>query len=716
MKMKRFSFLLGILCAVVGCGMVACKGGEDSGSLDSASNSSIDSSVVETKPQTPLAIPKPVLNSDYSISWEDIDGASAYVVNVNGEDLPIKNTMCYLQPFTAVGDYQVKVKALRGAEETSYSQIIQYSIYSIEFPSTTQFEVVGLSTAYSGKSYSFEVIPKDETYDFSKMSVYANGKKVLLNDNIGIIEEVTEDIVITVEGITPLTSYQVTKSEGEGYSIIGKDYALLGKEYTFQIMLHEGFTDSVPVVKVNGTTLQAVDGVYTLKRVVGNVNIVVTNVTFSGTIVQELFRTRTWTEAVEVVDGYVTIQGSEMTLPINWLKKLIGDGYTHLTFKAKINNEASEGICVTSAGTTLRSATGEDLTNGYVFRVDLSNVKEFDLTLMTQNTAGVSLSIGDVQAYKYTEEWNKTSKLAYVCEENGQIVVDTYGCGENVEVYKTNAVRVLGGVNAVLVDENSKPTYFNVVTPNAIVAMDMDYYASISVDEANSTIRMIVLKDEGSNRPIVSFEQSKHYVKAGSPYVNITVQSQETNSVEYVYGDNLTNKEKSLVYKTTQFACELVTESYKGTPFQMFSTTADVGAVVELCFVESSFENEFYTSNAWSNINGGSKAIENGQLSVTDSWQLNLSAAWLRKLYDAGYRTLEFDVKLLNVPCIQQYDTSSPCEGYFQTNNNGIAHIAVGISATEIVFRGKLQEGTDYNDPTAITAFSVLIYNVKINK
>ena len=265
MKMKRFSFLIGALCVLIGCGMAGCDLGENSASLESTSGSSIDSSVIEEKPQTPLTVPKPLLNSDYSITWEDIEGASAYVVNVNGEDLPIKNTICYLQPFTDVGEYQIKIKALRGTEETAYSQIVQYSIYSIEFPSATQYEVVGLSTAYSGASYSFEVVPQDDAYDFSKMSVYANGKKVLLKDNVGIIEDMKEDVVITVEGITPLTSYQVTKSQGEGYSIIGKDYALAGKEYTFQVALHDGFADSVPVVKVNGTTLQPVEGVYTLK-------------------------------------------------------------------------------------------------------------------------------------------------------------------------------------------------------------------------------------------------------------------------------------------------------------------------------------------------------------------------------------------------------------------------------------------------------------------
>lgn len=625
MKVKRFSFLLCLLCLFVCCGMAACKGGGGT-SIDS----SIDSSGNEENPQIPLTVPHLVLNADYSITWDEVEGASAYAVNVNGKDLPIKNTMCHLAPFTAVGNYTVKVKALRGTEETEYSQSVQYAVYSIEYPNSEQYDIIGADIVYSGESFSFTLVPQDDTYDFSKIAVYANSKKVTLKDNVGTIENITENVVLTIDGLTPLTTYQVTKSQGEGYSIVGKDYAVAGKEYAFQVLLHDGFADSIPTVKVNGSTLQAVNGVYTLKRVTGNLNITVSNVAFSGTVLQKLFRAGTWTQSVEIADGYITVNDTKVTLPINWMKQMIGEGYTHLTFKAKVNGEILDGISVMSGEKILRSAMQEEILNDYIFRIDLSNLKEFELTLQMQDLLGESLSIGELKAYKYTEEWTKSSQLAYVCEENGQIVVDTHGCGENVEVYKTKAVCILGGVNAVLTDENNRPIYFNIAKPNKVIATDMEYYATLSTDSLSNTLRMIVLKDEGNKRPIISFEQSKTYVKQGTPYVDITIQSQEKNSVEYVCGDGLTIQEKCLVYKTTRFACELIAESYKEKAFQMYSAAADIGAIIEVRFVENSFENEFYTSKAWSNINGGTKTMENGQLSITDSWQLNLSASWLK--------------------------------------------------------------------------------------
>ena len=139
-----------------------------------------------------------------------------------------------------------------------------------------------------------------------------------------------------------------------------------------------------------------------------------------------------------------------------------------------------------------------------------------------------------------------------------------------------------------------------------------------------------------------------------------------------------------------------------------------MGTIIKLHFAEATFENEFYTEKAWNNINGGTKAIEDGKLSITDSWQINLSATWLRKLSAAGYTTIEFDVKLLNLQYFQQYDTSAPTEGYFPADGNGVVHVTMDISSTGVVFRCKTQDGTDYNDPEAIGAFSVLIYNIEI--
>ena len=715
MKVKSFLLLVGLICSSALFWGTACAEGNHSSSVPS-SESSMDSSGDNTENKEPLSVPSLSLAADYSISWEEVEDASAYVINVNGEDLPIKTTICYLSPFTEVGDYSIKVKALRGVEETEYSAAVEYSVYSVEFPSTEAYQIVGVSTVYGGENYSFEIIETDNAYDFSNMKVYANGKRVSLNNNVGVLEKVSQNVVLTVEGVEPLATYQVSKSQGEGYVVVGDDYAVAGKQYSFQVVLRDGFESSMSTVKVNGSTLQSVDGVYTVKRVTGNLNIAVSGITFTGTIIQEFLLQRTWEENVSVSSqGYVEVNGNTLTVPVNWLKKLIGDGYTHLTFSANASGDGVEQISAYSGETLLRVASVAEARNQYVFRIDLANVKDFAFTLKINASANATLSMGKVNAYKYTEAWHKTSNLAYVCEEDGVIVVDTHNCGENVEVYKRNDVKVLGGINAVLLDEDSQPIYFNVASPSKVISTDMEYYASVAVDETQRQISVTVLKDEGEKRPILSFEQSKAYVRAGSPFVNISISSQEKISIDYVYGDLLVVSENKSIYQKAQFACELVAESYKENPFKLYSKAADIGTVIKLNFAENSLENEFYTEKAWSNINGGKKVLEDGKLSITDSWQINLSGSWLKKLYNAGYRTLEFDVKLLNLQYFQQYDTSAPTEGYFPADGNGIVHVTVEISGTEIVFRCKTQDGTDYNDQEAIGAFSVLIYNVEIN-
>ncbi len=540
MKVKYFSLIASLLCFSVLLFASACKE-EGGSSLDSSIESSQDSSDSVEVELPPLTVPQPTLAADYSVEWEDVEGASAYVVNVNGTDLPIKNTTCYLQPFTEVGDYNIKVKALRGKEETAYSTAVNYSVYSVEIPYSEQYQIIGATTVYGGKNYSFEIRETDNTYDFSDMKVYANGKRVALNNNAGVLENVSGNIVLTVEGLEPLATYPVTKSKGEGYSIVGDDYAVTGKAYSFRLALHDGFEGSTPTVRVNGSALQPVDGVYTVKRVTGSLSIAVSNVTFTGNIVQEFLLQRTWTENVEISsEGYVTVNSDTLTVPVNWLKKLIGEGYTHLTFSANASGEGVEEIAAYSGETALRVTSAFEARNQYVFRIDLANVKEFALALKVNGVSDVTLSMGRINAYKYTEAWHKTSNLAYVCEENGTIVVDTNNCGENVEVYKRNDIRVSGGVNAVLLDENGQPIYFSVAQPSKVISTDMEYYAAVATDETERTVSVTVLKDEGTKRPILSFEKSKMYVEQGSPFVDVSISSQEKSSIEYAYGDLIT--------------------------------------------------------------------------------------------------------------------------------------------------------------------------------
>ena len=72
MKVKRFSFLLCLLCICICCGIAACEGGDGNPSSGSSMDSPMDSSGNEEKPQTPLTTPVPTLHTDYSITWEDV--------------------------------------------------------------------------------------------------------------------------------------------------------------------------------------------------------------------------------------------------------------------------------------------------------------------------------------------------------------------------------------------------------------------------------------------------------------------------------------------------------------------------------------------------------------------------------------------------------------------------------------------------------------------
>ena len=86
----------------------------------------------DKKPEEPktLAAPEIVLNDDFSVSWEAVNDATAYVVNVNGDDLKAQQTLTF-DALTAVNTYTVKVKAKNDEAVSDYSAPVTYSVFGV---------------------------------------------------------------------------------------------------------------------------------------------------------------------------------------------------------------------------------------------------------------------------------------------------------------------------------------------------------------------------------------------------------------------------------------------------------------------------------------------------------------------------------------------------------------------------------------------------------
>ncbi|MBQ6831400.1 MAG: hypothetical protein IJO28_02075 [Oscillospiraceae bacterium] len=85
------------------------------------------------------------------------------------------------------------------------------------------------------------------------------------------------DLTVSVEPVV-LSTYSVTLPSGEGYTVRGDTTAVQGSSYEFAVTLNQGYTQSVPLVKVNGVEVVNVDGLYTVENVREDLNITVENI------------------------------------------------------------------------------------------------------------------------------------------------------------------------------------------------------------------------------------------------------------------------------------------------------------------------------------------------------------------------------------------------------------------------------------------------------
>ena len=218
--------------------------------------------------ETKLSAPSITLAADYSVSWEASEGATGYVVNLNGDDLK-EQTATTFAAIKSAGSYEIKVKAVNGEKQSEYSNAVSYALYSITLPSGEGYEAAGEKLVYGGKDYSFTVTLKSG-YESCTPTVKVNGT-VLNPAEDGVtytVKSVSANLNVTVEGVEKAT-FAVTAPTGEGFIFNGAEKAVFGEDYIFTVAKAEGYENSTLTVKANGAVLNASeDGVtYTVKAV-----------------------------------------------------------------------------------------------------------------------------------------------------------------------------------------------------------------------------------------------------------------------------------------------------------------------------------------------------------------------------------------------------------------------------------------------------------------
>ena len=163
--------------------------------------------------ETKLSAPSITLAADYSVSWEASEGATGYVVNLNGDDLK-EQTATTFAAIKSAGSYEIKVKAVNGEKQSEYSNAVSYALYSVTLPSDEGYEAAGEKLVYGGKDYSFTVTLKSG-YESCTPTVKVNGT-VLNPAEDGVtytVKSVSANLNVTVEGVEKAT-FAVTAPTG----------------------------------------------------------------------------------------------------------------------------------------------------------------------------------------------------------------------------------------------------------------------------------------------------------------------------------------------------------------------------------------------------------------------------------------------------------------------------------------------------------------------
>ena len=168
-------------------------------------------------------------------------------------------------------DGKYTIAALDGNKVVTVENVVERALFTVTKPEVEGVTVTGEDTVREGKAYTFS-LAVDKLYNASAMVVKVNGEEVTLTDGSYTIEAVSENIAITVEGITKKEVYTVTVSAVPNVTFTGEDTVLQGDDYTFTVNAATGYS---AVVKVNGELVTGTNGSYTVTGVSQNLTITV---------------------------------------------------------------------------------------------------------------------------------------------------------------------------------------------------------------------------------------------------------------------------------------------------------------------------------------------------------------------------------------------------------------------------------------------------------
>ena len=345
----------------------------------------------DKKPEEPktLAAPEIVLNDDFSVSWEAVNDATAYVVNVNGDDLKAQQTLTF-DALAAVNTYTVKVKAKNDEAVSDYSAPVTYSVFGVTLAEGEGYELQGAATVYGGKDYSFTLTLAGEAYEGSVPVVKANDEVLTEADGKYTVTNVSSALNITVEGVAKRT-FAVSIPSGDGYTVTGESEATYGEDFSFTVAKNAGYDQSTLTVKVNGEAVTEENGKYTVKNVK-----TVLNITVEGAAKNQYAVTLPSSVAYTIAGAEKAVHGEEYSFTLE-----VKDGYDTANLTVKANG------ALLTVGADGRTYTVENVTGALEITVEGLNIRTYAVTL----TAGEGYTLSGSATAEHGADYTFTFTL-----------------------------------------------------------------------------------------------------------------------------------------------------------------------------------------------------------------------------------------------------------------------------------------------------------------
>lgn len=327
--------------------------------------------------------------------------------------------------------------------------------------------------------------------------------------------------------VTP-TTYTVTLTTGEGYTLSGDKSVEEGKDYTFTLAIADGYEKSADfAVKANGTALSEANGKYTVTAVAANITVIVSGVVKKAAPIVKHSVTLPTGEGYTVTGATEVVEGENYTFTL-----AVTTGFNIDNAVVKVNGEELDNngnvgeytvenvtadLVITVEGVA-RNSLEVTLTNGIGYKFDGEATATYGLPYTFEVVIGAAFKATDGFAVKI-------NGTALTAEEDGKYKVAN----------PTEALTITA--EGVTIDESKKASFF--YAPKNDV--DESYNANIVYDATADTFTAKSVKNTNAYDVAIDPDVVAWYKAEGYKFLSMYYKNTNGNTSSLVlYNDATT--------------------------------------------------------------------------------------------------------------------------------------------------------------------------------